>query len=488
MSNTFQEINRLRKSGNLEEAYRLAESSLIANESDPWLVRAMGWVLYAYMDQDASRGDMDGFLKWLESMSSLHVDKEEQMLLESVAWSLRKLLVNVDGYGVQYDNMLSQLRSLPSFPSGKAYSSVLGAALKLDGKWNNLISFIDWWDLSHLSDEDYRELVLDSGKKMMSLAERAVICYSKNLLRNGSDERIDAFIPFLKNVVSVHEGYRYPPYYLAKLLLKKGDRKGAFELLKQFVKRMPNEFWVWQLLSDTQDDDELRMSFLCKSLLCRGKEEMLVSLREQAALLFAKLGYLPEAKFEALKAMETRRLKGWGMTNGLRTLQVEKWFMMEGATKNNELFYRQFMTRAEEIVMGETHRFVCLISYVNDKKRMASFVTEGKEQGFFRIPKGVSLERNVLVEISVNEVVKERPTMVRNVNVLEEKSNPAFFRYFEGYLKNKVGFGLVDDVFVEHGMMRGLSHGAKVSGKACISYDKKNSRWGWRALSIDVVS
>ncbi len=488
MKNTFQEISALRKEGKIDDAYRLAEEALKETPDDLWTKRAMGWVLYEYLDQSATNRDFNKYLHWLQEMVALHLDNEESMLMDSVMWSLRKLLSDTDVKSVEYDQLLSILQQLPHPQKGKAYSSVLSAAIKLGGKWLHLSSFIEWWGLDNLRVEDYDEVTLSNGSKMMSLAERTIICYSKILLRDGDTDRINRFLSYIRSVIEQHKEYVYPPYYLAKLLLKKGDAQAAYDLLKQFARLKSKDFWVWQMLSDTQSDGDLKMSFLCRALLCGGKEEMLVSLREESALLFASMGHLSEAKYEALRAIESRKRMGWSITNGLRDIQVEKWFMLTTASRNNEPFYRRFSEEAERLVLGESCRFACLVTYVNEEKRMVSFVTEDKIQGFFKMPKNAPIiKKDNLVTFQTNVLSEDRPTMVKNVEVEDELVHPSFYRQFEGKFLNKGPFGMVGDVFVEPRFLSGITHGNIAKGVACISFDRKKKRWGWRALSIEVV-
>lgn len=220
MINAFHKINSLRKAGNLEEALQMAESALKANASDLWLIRAMGWVLYSYMEKAAANCQFDNFLGSLDRFASLHVDEGERVLLDGVMWSVRKILTSGGATGRQYDLLFSLLTSLPSPRAGKAYSSVLAASLKLYGKWNNLASFISWWDLSNLSAEDFKEVELDDGRKVLSLAERSIICFSKCIIKSGTAEQAEDFLPFVESVAAQHKEMRYLPYYLAKLYME----------------------------------------------------------------------------------------------------------------------------------------------------------------------------------------------------------------------------------------------------------------------------
>lgn len=484
----FQEINDLRKQGRLEDAYQLASSYCKDAPADIWAKRAMGWVIYEYLDRTASVNTASEFLHWLAALLDIGVDESESMLFNSVAWSIRKLLVDAgekEVSSVVLDQLLSSMKQFEFPKLEKSYSAMLSAALKLESKWSGLYQFINWWGLENLQPNDYKEVRLENGVSIMALAERSFIAYSKSLLKCEAVDVIGNAIPFLRNFVSLHPDYLYPPYYLAKLYLKVGDRETAFAFLKPFAKSKQKDFWVWQLLADTQQDESVRLSFICKALLCGGKEEMLVSLREVAALLFSNLGYHSEAKAEVLNAVETRNRNNWGMTNNLRSLQVEKWFVNVPASHNNRSFYMKHVAKAESLIVGESIKVMCLVTYVNKEKQMVSFVTEDKTQGFFKIPKGTpQLQQNQMIEIAVNDNVGGK-TMVKSVRVEEGTDNPSFFKAYEGNLKLIGGFGLVGGIFVEPKFLSGKSDREKVSGVAVISFDKKKDKWGWKVLTIN---
>ena len=123
MKNTFQEISTLRKEGKIDDAYHLAEEALKDTPDDLWTKRAMGWVLYEYLDQSATNRDFNKYLHWLQEMVALHLGNEESMLMDSVMWSLRKLLADADAKSAEYDQLLSSLQQLPHPQKGKATSS-----------------------------------------------------------------------------------------------------------------------------------------------------------------------------------------------------------------------------------------------------------------------------------------------------------------------------------------------------------------------------
>lgn len=484
--NTFQEINLLRKEGKLDAAFLLAEESLTTAQDDPWMKRAMGWVIYEYLNKYASERNFSQYLDWMKKLTEIQIDANETMLMDSVLWSVRKLLSEAEGVEEQYNDMLSLLRLLPISHTGVPYSALLSSVVKLDGKWKDILSFFQWWNMDNLQPEDFSEVKQNNGRKLMSLAERALICYSKHLLVEGTAEMAESFIPFLQRVVEEHKEYVYPPYYLARLMMKRGDMASAFDLLKKFAQNKAKEFWVWQLLAETQNNDDVRLSFLCKALMCGGKEEMLVSLREDAAKLLSKLGFYKEGKLEATKAIETRKSNNWKISNDLQNIQTSTWFKQTESNIDNFAFYKDHLGKAECLVMGEAPTYTCMVTYVNETKKMVSFVTEDKKQGFFKMPKGICrLKRNCMITLTANDICEDKPTVVRKVSAIDGFENNAFYKPFSGKFHNKGSFGLVGCTYIESNLMKSLKEGSMVSGVACISFDKKKGKWGWRAIEIN---
>ena len=486
--NTFQEINNLRKKGQLDEAYALAQSALAQVPGDAWLLRAKAWVLYEYLDRFASFQTLDAYKKWLSEFVQLPREEKGTILYSSVAWSLRKLLADMaskDFSSSVMDELFQLFKSIPFPPSEDSYSALLSAALKLERKWDNLYLFIEWWNLDNLTADDYQEVKLKNGRSLLSPAERVFIVYSKWLLDNDDAQRLQSFLPRLQSVVETQPQLVYPPYYLAKLFINQRRLEEANGLLKKFAKSKAKDFWVWQLLAEAQTDKSLVLSFYCKALACGGKEEMLVSLREHAAVYMVENGFCPEAKLEEDKALATRKGKGWHIPAGLSSLQHADWYAATEPSKDNRKFYQSHSQAAEEFVFGAVAKLTCLVIYVNKEKRMVSFVTEEREQGFFKCPANCSLPMvNRLVDIETAEVLEDKPTVVRSVTCVEGTDNERFYKPFAEKLRLFQGFGMVGKVFVEGGLLAGLEDKKCVTGLSILSYDRKKKKWGWRALSI----
>lgn len=487
---TFKDINNLRKEGRLEDAYSMAKNALEEKPDDEWLKRAMGWVVYAYLDQNASADNYSEYKRWLDYLISLSFPAGESMLFSAVAWSLRKFFDDCRSKEVAepvLDEIFNAVKQV-NFPvHEESYGALLQAVVALEHKWNNYYLFIQWWNLDNLEPADFLSVTLKSGKQMMSLAERTYIAYSKWLLRQDSEQEVVDFLPKIENVVRNYKTLVYPPYYLAKLYLKLGKNNEAVETLKPFAKSKNNEFWVWQLLAEAQTTDDAKLAFYCKALSCGGKEEMLVSLRDDAANVFAHLNFLSEARFEVEQVLRIRNKNNWRIPQNLQMLTSQPWYASAQPTAGNQAFYGKHSVKANTFLYGEIKSMVVLVSFVNESKGFVSFVTQNKQQGYFKAGK-LKPKVNSLVEIQCTEIPEKGPTKIFGLKTIDNQIDSSLIRIFTGTLrKNEKGFAVVDKVFVEPKFIKNMEDNIKISGVAVVSFNKKKEKWGWKAISVEAL-
>ena len=485
-------INELRKSGKLTEAYDLAKSLWTQNPGDVWAGRAYGWVLYSLLRENEKVECADSYLSFLSELCGLWLE-DEMMLWNSVAWSLsgmmRKFPAMEEGSFAFLDGVLALFPSLPFPEMEDSYSALLSAALKVDKRWSGLPHFLQEWGWENLRDKDYEPVHLPDGKNMMSVAERAILVYAKWLLSTGTEMEMEAFLPFLSDVVAARQELLYPTYYLAKLYIRMERKKDATLLLMSVLRKKYGEFWVWQLLSETMEGVEEKCSFLCKALSCGGKEEMLVGLREQAALLFAGMGHFPQAKWELDRVLSVRCRNHWRVPPQLMDLTREDWYASTSVSSTNRDFYKAHLALAEEMFNAQLPLFRVLISNVNAEKRIVTFLTEKKECGFFRLPssqKEIPLLNSVW-DIRTETLLEGEPTHVCSM-VPSGTEGDAFFRTFSGELRiAPKGFSFVDDIYIPKEMLVGFRSHERVKGRAVLNYSHRKNLWGWKVLELSRV-
>ena len=487
----FSDIIAFRKQGDLEKAYAMATTALAENPDNVWVKRAMAWVLYDYINYNALLKNRDLFVQYLSELKDLNLPETEDVVYNAILWALRKFYSDCSKNewrnNAFYASLFDVYREMP-FPKGDAYLALLNEVFRARKYWEDYPKFLEWWDVDNFSEKDF-EPIIKEDKKIMSLAERCYIELGKYYEKSEPSEQKNVFIEKLKVLVAQRNDLTYPPYYLAKLLIQQGSNQEAIDLLKSFVRKKTKEFWVWQLFGEAYVSDNEKLAFYCKALLCGGKEEMLVSLREKSALLFVQLGYYNEARFEIDKVISIRLQKNWKVSSTLENIRRESWYSNAQEVASNNAFYAENAKVAEEIVFGVAKKYKVLVTSVNAQKGFISFLTEEKKSGFFKkTDPRLNVKQGDVLELAAFSLEEEKPSKVKEAKILNEDSHPIFFRDFEGIVHKKTNadFAFIDSVYVSSDLLKSVDDGVFVSGKAIISYEKKKDKWGWRALSLNV--
>lgn len=236
-----------------------------------------------------------------------------------------------------------------------AYSALLNVVLRTKNWWQGFKDFCKWWNFDNFTDEDFQNTETSSQdcKKIMSLAERIVMAYCKNLLETGTDNEINDFLPWLEIFSINHKNFIFLPFYNAKLMWKIGKKDEFFEKMKIFAKKKSGDFWVWDLLGDYYDDKNMRLKFYAKGLSCKSKAEMSIKLREKTAWLLKDLGFKEEALGEFLFIKKIKEKNKWKILPELESAISEFFGLGIKAEKNNIAFFEKMSTEVEAIVFGK---------------------------------------------------------------------------------------------------------------------------------------
>lgn len=320
---SFNDISNLRKSGRLNDAYLLAKTELDQQPDDIWAKRAMAWVLYDLAKKNTSYDNRDKFLKCLNQISSMAFPAEETMFWESVTWLVRSVCATVERNANHscsfFTGLFTAIRPLPLPKPAEPYSALLQTMLRLKTEWQQYPDFCQWWGLGNLRLEDYKPQQTADGKRILSLAERVFMGYTKSLLSQNRVSDLAEWEPQLSKQANDNPSYTYLPYYLAKVRLSLGKAELVMESMKTFVKKKRGEFWVWELLGDASHDSDNRFCCYAKAMTCNTKNEMLVSMREKMVdQLIARNNY-PEAHCELDRLLATRQKHQWAISSKLQS-------------------------------------------------------------------------------------------------------------------------------------------------------------------------
>ena len=481
------------KSGQISEAYEQAKSDLSSNPSGVWEQREVGWALYYIIKSDVDRNDYDSLLAHLDELNSLDqlTVANDSLIYDNVIFKIGEFvkncigLTNVDS-SVKLSAIFSRLKNY-SFNPSKGYSFLLQGFLKFE-TWNELADFFDWWKFDNLTQEDYKPFVMQNGRQIMALAERAYIAYSKALLRLNDAARIEEFLPRMDALMESHPEMTYPGYFYGKLLMALGsDKDEALKVLVPFARRKATEFWVWQLISDVYSSEpEMQRACLLRSVNCRTQETFLGKVRIKLANLYIQLGQYDKARFHIDAVTRCYVSNGWRLPNEIDLWMRQPWINSATPNGTDNLDY---ISMTNQVLCNGSEEAVAIVSYVDPNSHRASLIYGNKKRMGqklrFRVNPGDVLKINFIND-------SDGKAKVLNASKITLPANLDYAMFAEGVVDKR------DDkqfAFVKVGQNRcfmspaivqkyNVRNGESIKTLVVNDYDKKKETWNWVCLTV----
>lgn len=500
----FSEISNLRKAGKLQEALEAAQNWLAVDTDNFWAKRALSWVYYGFLKQYVEADNFGEVCTQVDAIIELDLPKGEDMLFESLAYSLGKFFFQVSRNGspdgAEIYALFGKIKSLPFPKPSKSYSFLLKSLHKGLKDSLHYKELIEWWGLRNFLAEDFDKAEVN-GRKIMCLAEQVLIRYSKQLLPSKADihfgqevnvEAIRDFIPFLNAIVSKYPSLTFLPYFEAKLMIAAGDGEDALKAILPFARQKQNEYWVWQVLAESYPGNpEYQIACYARALTCNAKEEFLVNIRMELAELLIREEMCAEAKSEVEKSCEIRTLNGWKIPSKMSVWQKADWYQQTESGTDNSDFYSKYLSLADEILYQDMPFQTGVINFVNPAKRIAGFVVSKSVSGAFQWDLlGEKPEIGQSIELRLLERNGESGKWFKVLSVKNSNRTPegGLIKEFSGkfYKRANWVFGLVDEVFIPPSVVEenGLNSDDLVCGKAILSFDRKKGQWGFSAFEV----
>ncbi len=502
---TIPEINQLRRNGKIAEAYNAAKELLSKYPDDFHARNTMAWCIKDHASSAAQNADTKRFIRLLNELVPLRLGEiGDQALTTKFAWDIMTLFKNDNipfpVLADTADKVFAILQQLEFKKPDKYFSMLLDSFLKIKSsniRWGNFGRFMDWWCFDNFMPQDYNPVKISNDKSIKPLAERAYSAYYKSLIahiENGdiNTNAISNFLTRLDKIIPSHPEYTFAPYHKAKLLLALGKKDDAIEAIRPFVKQKQNDFWVWDVLAQTTDDEETQLSCYCRALRCRTKPEYICKLRLKAAELMHSHGYDTNAKYEIEQSIATYRKKGWHIKDQVQSLTQQPWYVNAVSAKSNTDLYEKLLQTSESYLYIDSPEMPVLITYFNQAKRCCNYVTSDRKRGFFNT-------KNLRTKINVNLVYNvrfvsaldpDKPSQIATIKPVADISRfmGVFFNETIGRIRIRQGssFGFADDIFISQQLIDAekLQDGDVIRCKAALSYNSKRQSWGWRAFHI----
>lgn len=490
---TVKDITTMCKSGQILEAYEQAKSDLGSNPSGVWEQREVGWALYYIIKTDVDQKNYDALLAHLDEMNSLDqlTVTADSLIYDNVIFKIGEFVKNCIGLNdidspVKLSALFSRLKNYTFNPS-KGYSFLLQGFLKFEA-WSELATFFEWWNLDNLTQEDYQPFVMQNGRQIMALAERAFIAYSKALLRQNDKARIEEFLPRMDALMESHPEMTYPGYFYGKLLMALGgDKDEALKVLVPFARRKVTEFWVWQLISDVYSSEpEMQRACLLRSVNCKTQETFLGKVRIKLATLYIQLGQYNKARFHIDAVTRCYASNGWRLPNEIDLWMRQPWINSATPDRTDDLDY---MSMTNQVLCDGSEEAVAIVTYVDPNNHKASLIYGNKKRMSqklrFRVNPGDVLKINFIVEA-------DGKAKVLNASKIALPEALDYAMYAEGVVDKR------DDkqfAFVKTGQNRcfmppavvqkyNVHNGESIKVLIVNDFDKKKETWNWVCLTV----
>ena len=482
------------KADQLQEAYELARADLEAAPADPWTQREVGWALYYLIRKDAENGQYEQIIAHLDELKTLDQLNmaNDRLIFENVVFLIgyfaKKSLppTGIDT-PARLSMLFSQLKDYAFTPS-KGYSALLEGFIRCEA-WQEMADFIDWWNLDNLTPDDYNPVEIARGRKIMSLAERAYIAFSKALLLLNDPGRIEEFLPRMDALMDAHPEMTYPGYFYGKLLLSLGSTtEEALRVIVPFARKKATEFWVWQLLSDVfTNDPDKQLACLIRAVNCHTKEDFLGKVRIKLAALFVQRNQLDYARYQIDNVTENYLRHGWHLPYEVEYWIHQPWIKTVEAKDDSPIDY---LTITDGILCEGTKEAIAIVTYI-DQNTHKSTLIYGKKKSIKQKMRMKVKVGNVLV---INYITESEG----KVKILRARRNNLptdldYAKILEGTIKKRADqpFAFLKtgmkDIFISPNVVRNynIQDGESVSSLVVIDYNRKRESWDWTCVTIN---
>ena len=491
-----QQIKELRQSGKLDEALNLAWKDLEQNIDNVFAKRNLSWVYFEFIKKYTTENNISGFIEYLEKIQGLELPEDETMLNDSIAWKVGVLFFHLMKmpnfpYSEVY-KIIDIIRNFQYTKPSESYSFLLKAIHKvLKPNKDKYISFIDWWNLDNLREEDFEKELLPNGKAVMSIAEQVFTAYFKSLIPSIENpiEREVVFenVKKIDEILKKHPDFVYLVYFKVQMLLAIGEKEELKKSYLPFAQKKFSEFWVWDLMSQIVETDEEKLTCLCQACKSgKGVEQMKTGVYLKMAKYFLSNGMLSEAKSELLKIKKIKeKFLQKIPSEVINLLSSEKIENTKETLSNNE-FYNNNTQNVDAILFSNFPAQNIFVNNVNQEKKMISFITDNEKIGYFkhdRVNPNLKIYVGDVLSVRFKQISEEFPSKLLTLKKTEDISlrNRNIKEVFGKLKISQKGFGFVDDVFIPSSIIEKNKFIDFQSLKvvAVRKYDKQKAQLSW---------
>ena len=488
---TVKEITTMCKAGNVLEAYEIAKTDFSTSPQNVWSQREMGWALYYMLKKDIENRDNIAFYNHIEEVTNLNMltISTDSLFFDTLLWILAEFVKSIPMSNLQELDKLFSLFNKYTFNPSKGYSYLLKSCLGFE-TWKHLIDFLEWWNLNNLLPEDYQQIELENGPKIMSLAERAYIAYSKALLRLNDKEKIRHFLPKIEKLMDERPNMLYPGYYCGKLMLAaETSRENALNAVMPFIRKKQSEFWIWQLLSDIyKEDAEICLACLLRAVHCKTQEKFLGKVRMKIASIYLSRTDYSRAKYHIEQIMQCYMREGWHLPYEVQNWTRESCILNAAVNKSDGVDYKRI---TDDILLKGANKNIAIVTSIDAVNKRVVIIYGEKKRAVVKI-KEMNIKEGTLLNIYWIPAQNEGVKIVKAELIKDKIVNCPYIKPISGSVlkstnKSFAFFkGQNIDCYIHPKKVEkyNLKGGETVTVLAVYNYNKGKEEWSWTCMSV----
>jgi len=463
-----QEITRLRKAGQLKEAWDIGCPAVQENPDNIYLKGAFYWVCYAYLKEVQSAINDRAAHSNNLTPSPAEIDRIN-FLLDWIIW----LKIPPGGYEYRSLLLLFQ-KNLEAIPR----------LVVLLARFSS--------ELFDKDQGDHKPYQADKGESpslMLKFARKVAKAWMEH--EEAKQLTIDKLLQIINHVrkeVLDKQHLIWLDYDEAKCLILAGRLEQAREFILPVLRKKQTESWAWGALAATyrQQEPDIAIKLLAKGLTHVHDEAYSLNLLKAIAPLLAAQGLEDQASMCVQRAINCYKDNAWTIKSDLAKLSQEPWFSSEVDDDKLAPFLEKRAIGALSYLHGSTEQCLAVVMYMH--KSGKGFHAYRDHQHQYSVRQGLYESEHppgpgdyILLTIALeNDLV-----------VAAETAQPGEMvdvDFLEGKIRvNEKGFGFVEDTFVPHSLISEGIDGQLVRVMKILDFDKAKNRPGWKAITLEVI-
>lgn len=463
----YQQVNRLRKNGDLNAAWELACKAAQENPRDNFLKSSFFWVCYAYLKEVQEPIKVRAATGKSDFKPTPKEAERIDFLLDWIIW------LGLPDSGFEYRSLLlifqHNLEHLPK-----------------------LLLLLARHTKTLFSAEDKQPFITEKGESpslMLKFTRKLAKAWlSQKMLRQLSIDELMTLTTLTRSEVKDTQQLIWLDYDESRCLIAARRYDEARKRVLIVLRKKQSEAWAWGALAATyrQADPQAAISLFAKALSCAHDDTLALPTLKGFATLLAAEKFYNEASVCVQRAVNCYLNNGWQIKNDLEQLLNQPWYNPQADAALLLPFLQQSSQMATDYLFGEKVQKLAIVQSIHPGNRGFHAWCSRNQSISVRMKLWKETQLPKPGDYVIVTVTKEDLSVI---DVVPTAIQPlADAGEFEDILRvSDKGFAFVGDTFVPKHLVPEGMNGHKVRVIRIIELDRTKNRYGWRALTITPI-